>query len=194
MSIFGPKVATLYVIVGIILAVVGGTIIEKCKMERYIEDFVTHGKNVDIEPEELTKKDRAIFAYESMKFTFKKVFPYILGGVLIGAMIHNYIPEHIINEFIGKDNPFSVIIATLIGIPIYADVFGTIPIAEALHAKGVGIGTVLSFMMAVTALSLPSLVLLRRVVKPKLLFFFVLIVGVGIIIIGYSFNFILRLI
>jgi len=194
MSVFGPKVATLYVIVGIILSVVGGTIIEKCKMEKYIEDFVTHGKNVDIEPEELTKKDRAIFAYESMMFTFKKVFPYILGGVLIGAMIHNYIPEHIINEFIGKDNPFSVVIATLIGIPIYADVFGTIPIAEALYSKGVGIGTVLSFMMAVTALSLPSLVLLRRVVKPKLLFFFVLIVGVGIIIIGYSFNFILRLI
>ena len=188
MSIFGAKVAISYVIVGLILAVAGGTLIEKLGMQRYVEDFITGVSRVDIDAPDLTKSERITYAKEQAQATVKKVFWYVLVGVGIGAMIHNVIPESIIQSILGTNNPFSVIIATVVGIPMYADIFGTIPIAEALFSKGVGLGTILSFMMGVTALSLPSLIMLRKAVKPKLLVVFVAIVTVGIIIIGYGFN------
>ncbi len=189
MSIFGAPVAVVYVIFGLIVAVVGGTIIEKFKMERYVEDFILSAGSVDIESPTLTKKDRVIYAKEQVVATFKKVLPYILIGVGIGALIHNWIPQDVIETVLGSDNLFSVLLATLIGIPVYADIFGTIPIAEALLGKGAQLGTVLSFMMAVTTLSLPSLIMLRKAVKPKLLAMFVAICAVGIIVVGYIFNF-----
>lgn len=188
MSIFGGKIAFAYVIVGLILAVIGGTMIEKLHMEKYVEQFVKQAGSVDIETPKWTKKERTKFAFEQVAGTVKKVFWYVIAGVGIGAAIHNWIPEHVIQVILGQNNPFSVIIATIIGIPMYADIFGTIPIAEALFAKGVGIGTILSFMMGVTALSLPSIIMLRKAVKPKLLVLFVAIIAVGIIIIGYLFN------
>jgi len=188
MSIFGAKVAVAYVIVGLVLAVVGGTLIEKLGMQKYVEDFITGVSRVDIDSPDLTKSERITYAKEQAQATVKKVFWYVLVGVGIGAMIHNVIPEAIIQSILGTNNPFSVIIATVVGIPMYADIFGTIPIAEALFSKGVGLGTILSFMMGVTALSLPSLIMLRKAVKPKLLVVFVSIVAVGIIIIGYGFN------
>ncbi|MDL2319471.1 permease [Eubacteriales bacterium OttesenSCG-928-A19] len=187
-SIFGGKIAITYVVVGLVLAVIGGTIIEKMHMEPYVEQYITNANSVDIDNPNLTVKERLIFAKEQVVDTAKKVAPYVLIGVGIGAMIHNVIPESFIQAVLGQNNPFSVIIASVIGIPMYADIFGTIPIAEALYAKGVGLGTVLSFMMGVTALSLPSIIMLRKAVKPKLLALFVGIVSVGIIIIGYLFN------
>lgn len=187
-SIFGFKIAITYVIVGLILAVVGGTIIEKLGMEKYVETFVKSASSIDIESAELTKKDRVKYASEQVLSTIKKVLPYVLVGVGIGAMIHNVIPEQWIQAVLGTNNPFSPIIAAFVGIPMYADIFGTIPIAEALAAKGVGIGTILAFMMGVTALSLPSIIMLRKAVKPKLLALFVGIVAIGIILIGYFFN------
>jgi len=168
-SFFGIKVALLYVVVGLILAVVGGTIIDKLKLEKYVESYVTEIENVDVEIEELTAKDRISYSKDQVKDIVRKVWLYVLIGVGIGAMIHNWIPQSFIENIIGKDNPFAVLIATLVGMPIYADIFGTLPIAEALFGKGVGIGTVLAFMMAVTALSLPSLIMLSKVVKPRLL-------------------------
>ena len=188
MSIFGTKVAVAYVIVGLILAVAGGTLIEKLGMEKYVEEFIKTTGSIDIESPELTKKDRIIYAWEQVQSTVKKVFWYVLIGVGIGALIHNWIPTDVIQNILGQKNPFSVILASMVGIPMYADIFGTIPIAEALFAKGVGLGTVLSFMMGVTALSLPSMIMLRKAVKPKLLATFIGIVAVGIIIIGYFFN------
>ncbi|MEG0979492.1 MAG: permease [Oscillospiraceae bacterium] len=188
MSIFGWKVAISYVVVGLVLAVVGGTLIEKLKMERYVEDFIKGSSNVDIEAPELSVKDRFIYSKSQVLATIKKVFWYVMVGVGIGAIIHNWIPTEWIQAVLGHENPFSVVIATLIGIPMYADIFGTIPIAEALFSKGVGLGTILSFMMGVTALSLPSMIMLRKAIKAKLLAVFVGIVAVGIIIIGYSFN------
>ncbi len=188
MSIFGAPVAITYVIVGLVLAVVGGLIIQKSGYERYVESYIMNASHIEVEGETLTKKDRAKFAWEQVVSVVKKVFLYVLIGVGIGAAIHNWIPQEAIEAVLGQDNPFSVLIATGIGIPIYADIFGTIPIAEALFTKGVGVGTILSFMMAVTALSLPSLIMLRKAVKPKLLALFIVIVAVGIIIIGYSFN------
>lgn len=188
-SIFGMKIALLYVIVGIILAVIGGLIIDKLGMENYVEQYIKEGKAVDIETPELSKKDRANFAKEQSLFTLKKVWLYVLIGVGIGAIIHNWIPTNIIQNILGSNNPFSVLLATIVGIPMYADIFGTLPVAEALFFKGVGLGTVLSFMMSVTALSLPSIIMLRKAVKPKLLITFVTIVTVGIILIGYIFNF-----
>ncbi|WP_039240941.1 permease [Clostridium botulinum] len=188
MSIFGVKIAVAYVIVGLILAIVGGTLIEKLGMEKYVEEFVKIAESVDIESPELTKKDRIFYAWGQVQSTVKKVFWYVLIGVGIGSLIHNWIPTDVIQNILGQENPFSVILATIIGIPMYADIFGTIPIAEALFAKGVGLGTVLSFMMGVTALSLPSMIMLRKAVKPKLLVVFISIVTVGIIIIGYFFN------
>lgn len=189
MSIFGWKIAIAYVVVGLIIAILGGALIGKLKMEKYVESFITQGVSVDIEtPENLTKSERISYAWEQVKEVVKKVAPYIVIGVAIGAAIHNWIPEHVIQSVIGKDNPFSVLIATAIGIPMYADIFGTIPIAEALYYKGVGLGTVLAFMMGVTALSLPSMIMLRKAVKPKLLGLFIGIVAVGIVIIGYLFN------
>lgn len=188
MSIFGTKVAILYVIFGLIIAVVGGTIIEKMRMEKYVESFILSAGSVDIESPELTKKERLVYAKEQTLSTFKKVFPYILIGVGIGAFIHNWIPEEWVVSLLGSNNPFGVILATVIGVPMYADIFGTIPIAEALLAKGAQLGTVLAFMMGVTTLSLPSLIMLRKAIKPKLLALFIAICTVGIIVVGYIFN------
>lgn len=188
MSIFGSKVAVLYVILGLVIAVVGGTLIEKLHMEKYVEDFIKNASSVDIENTAQTQKDRLIFAKDQVVSTFKKVFPYILVGVGIGAVIHNWIPESWIEMVLGSNNPFGVVLTTLLGIPMYADIFGTIPIAEALLFKGAQLGTVLSFMMAVTTLSLPSMIMLRKAVKPKLLAAFIVICTVGIILVGYLFN------
>ena len=188
MSIFGTKVAVVYVIVGLVIAVVGGTIIEKMHMERYVESFALSAGRVDMEFPNLTKCERVQFAKEQVASTFKKVFPYILVGVGIGALIHNWIPERWVEAVLGSNNPFGVILATLVGVPMYADIFGTIAIAEALLSKGAQLGTILSFMMAVTTLSLPSMIMLRKAVKPKLLALFVTICTIGIIIVGYLFN------
>ena len=187
-SIFGPKTAIAYVVVGLIIAVVGGTLIEKMHMEKHVESFILSAGSVDIESPDLTRKDRLIFAKEQMLSTFKKVFPYVLIGVGIGAVIHNWIPEEWVATALGSKNPFGVIIATLLGVPMYADIFGTIPIAEALLAKGAQLGVILSFMMAVTTLSLPSMIMLRKAVKPKLLALFIAICTVGIVVVGYVFN------
>lgn len=188
MSVFGAKVAVAYVLVGLVLAVAGGTMIEKLGMEKYVESFVRAAGSVDVESQSLSVAERREYAFDQVKAIFKKVFWYVLAGVGIGALIHNWIPEGVIQSILGHKNPFSVIIATIVGVPMYADIFGTIPIAEALFAKGVGLGTVLSFMMAVTALSAPSIIMLRRAVKPRLLIVFVGIVTAGIAIIGYAFN------
>ncbi len=188
MSIFSTKVAVAYVVVGLIIAVIGGTLIEKLHMEKYVEDFILKAGNVDIESPTLTKKDRLRYAKDQMIQTFKKVFPYILFGVGIGATIHNWIPESWIQSVLGSNNPFGVVLATLIGIPIYADIFGTIPIAQALIGKGAQLGTILAFMMAVTTLSLPSMIMLRKAIKPKLLALFIAICTFGIIMVGYLFN------
>ena len=188
MTIFGVKVAIIYVIVGLIIAVIGGTLLDKMGMQKYVEDFILNAQSIDISSPTLTKKDRVIFAKEQVVSTFKKVFPYILVGVGIGAIIHNWIPQNVIKSVLGSNNPFRVVLATLVGIPMYADIFGTIPVAEALLAKGAQLGTILSFMMAVTALSLPSMIMLRKAVKPKLLGMFIAICAIGIIITGYFFN------
>jgi uncharacterized membrane protein YraQ (UPF0718 family) len=188
MSIFGAKVAVIYVIAGLIIAVIGGTLIEKLHMEKHVESFIYTAGSVDIEFPNLTRKDRLVYAKEQMLSTFKKVFPYILIGVGIGAVIHNWIPEGWVSTALGSNNPFGVILATLIGVPMYADIFGTIPVAEALFAKGAQLGVILSFMMAVTTLSLPSMIMLRKAIKPKLLALFIAICTIGIIIIGYLFN------
>lgn len=188
MSIFGGKVAVIYVILGLVIAVIGGTIIEKLGMEKYVERFVLSAGSVDIESPSLTVRERLTYAKEQMVGTFKKVFPYVLVGVGIGALIHNWIPEDWITMLLGSDNPLGVILATIVGVPMYADIFGTIPIAEALLAKGAQLGTVLSFMMAVTTLSLPSLIMLRKAVKPKLLALFIGICSLGIVAVGYVFN------
>ena len=188
MSIFGGKVAVLYVALGLIIAVIGGTVIETLHMEQQVESFVLSAGSVDIESPSLTVRERLTYAKEQMLGTFKKVFPYILVGVGIGALIHNWIPTDLIAAVLGSDNPLGVILATIVGIPMYADIFGTIPIAEALLAKGAQLGTVLSFMMAVTTLSLPSLIMLRKAVKSKLLALFIGICAVGIIVVGYLFN------
>ena len=188
MSIFGWKVAFIYVIVGLIIAVVGGTLIEKLHLENQVEEFIRNGKSIDIPQEELRIKGRLKYAWEQVCGTAKKVFPYVIIGVGIGAVIHNWIPEDFIVKALGDNNPFGVVLATIAGVPMYADVFGTIPIAEALLGKGALLGVVLSFMMAVTTLSLPSMIMLRKAVKPKLLGVFIVICTVGIIIVGYAFN------
>ncbi|MHC1760480.1 MAG: permease [Negativicutes bacterium] len=187
-SIFNWKIAIAYVIVGLILAVVGGTVISKSNMEQYVEPFVFKNKMVEIAEEELTTRDRVEFSKDQVLEIVKKVWLYILIGVGIGAAIHNWIPESVISAVLGQDKWYSVLVATLVGVPMYADIFGTLPIAEALVLKGVGLGTAMSFMMGVTALSLPSMIMLKRVVKPKLLGVFVGIVTFGIILIGYTFN------
>ena len=189
-SVFGMKIAIAYVVVGLILAVIGGTLIGKLKMERYLEDFVKNiqSNNAEIEIQTMTKKERLAYSKEQVIQTIKKVYLYIFIGVGIGAFIHNVIPEAWIDTILGKNNWYSVPLATLVGIPMYADIFGTLPIAESLFYKGAGIGTILSFMMAVTALSLPSIIMIKKVVKMPLLIFFVGIVTLGIIIIGYLFN------
>ena len=188
MSIFGWKVAVVYVVLGLVIAVVGGTMIEKLRLENEVEAFIRKGKNVDVPQEELTVKDRLQYAWEQVVETAKKVFPYVLVGVGIGAIIHNWIPEEFVIRLLGSGNPFGVILATIAGVPMYADIFGTIPIAEALLAKGAQLGVVLSFMMGVTTLSLPSMIMLRKAVKPKLLGIFIAICTIGIIVVGYFFN------
>jgi len=188
MSFFGAKIAIAYVVVGLILAVAGGTIIDKLGMEKYVEGYVKEIENVDGEIIELSREERISYAKGQVSFIIHKVWLYVLIGVAIGAAIHNWIPQNVIENVVGSKNPFAVILATLVGIPMYADIFGTIPIAEALVGKGVPLGTVLSFMMAVTALSLPSIIMLSKVVKRKLLYVFVSIVAAGIIVIGYLFN------
>jgi uncharacterized membrane protein YraQ (UPF0718 family) len=176
------------VIVGLILAVIGGTVIDKIGFESQVQGYVREIESVDVENIEMTRKERISFSKEQVRDIVKRVWLYVLIGVGIGAAIHNWIPQSVVEKVIGSNNPFAVLLATAIGIPMYADIFGTLPIAEALFGKGVGIGTVLSFMMAVTALSLPSIIMLSKVVKPKLLTIFVSIVAAGIIIIGYLFN------
>ena len=188
MSIFGTKVAIVYVIMGLVIAVIGGTLIERIHMEPYVEEFIRNASSVDIDSPTLTQKERLIYAKDQVISTFKKVFPYILLGVGIGALIHNWIPESWIAAILGSNNPFGVVLATVIGVPMYADIFGTIPVAEALLGKGALLGTVLALMMAVTTLSLPSLIMLRKAVKPKLLALFIAICTIGIILVGYLFN------
>ena len=188
-SIFGMKIAALYVLLGLVIAVLGGTLIQKLKMERYVESFILEAGSVDITSPTLSQADRLVYAKDQVIRTFRKVFPYIILGVGIGAVIHNWIPEGFIVSLLGSGNPFGVILATIAGVPMYADIFGTIPIAEALLAKGAQLGVVLSFMMAVTTLSLPSMVMLGKAIKPKLLALFAGICTVGIIIVGYAFNF-----
>ena len=188
MSIFGAKVAIVYVVLGLVIAVAGGTLIEKLHLNNQVEEFIRNAKQIDVPQEELTIKGRLKYASDQMAGTFKKIFPYILIGVGIGAFIHNWIPEDLIVRFLGNGNPFGVIIATIAGVPMYADIFGCIPIAEALLAKGARLGVVLSFMMGVTTLSLPSMIMLKKAIKPKLLGVFIAICTVGIIIVGYFFN------
>lgn len=194
MSIFGWKVAVIYVLFGLVIAVLGGTLIEKLHLENQVEDFIRNAKSLEVEIEKLRFKDRMKYAWEQVLSTAKKVLPYVLIGVGIGAIIHNWIPEEWIVKALGGNNPFGVILATVAGVPMYADIFGTIPIAEALLSKGALLGVVLSFMMGVTTLSLPSIIMLRKAVKPKLLGIFIAICTVGIILVGYFFNFVQPLI
>ncbi len=188
MSIFGTKVAIVYVLFGLVIAVISGTLIERLHMEPYVEDFIKNVSAVDIDSPALTQKERLDYAKDQMLSTFMKVIPYILVGVGIGAIIHNWIPESWVQTVLGTHNPFGVMIATIIGIPMYADIFGTIPIAEALLAKGAQLGTILSFIMAVTTLSLPSMIMLRKAIKPQLLGLFISICTIGIILVGYLFS------
>ena len=189
MSIFGIKTAIVYVIMGLIIAVAGGTIIERLKMDDQIADFIKASKiKVNVNSPKLRIKDRLIYSKDQVISTLKKVFPYILIGVAIGAVIHNWIPQEWVQTVLGSTNPFGVVLATVLGTPMYADMFGVIPVAEALLGKGALLGTVLSFMMAVTTLSLPSLVMLKKAIKPKLLAVFIGICVIGIILVGYIFN------
>ena len=188
MSVFGWKVAIVYVLVGLVIAVAGGTMIEKLHLDGEVEEYIRNGRAIDLPQEELHFRDRVKFAWEQVADTAKRVFPYVLIGVAIGAVIHNWIPEDFIVKVLGTGNPFGVIIATVAGVPMYADIFGTIPIAEALLAKGAQLGVVLAFMMGVTTLSLPSMIMLRKAVKPKLLGIFIAVCTIGIIIVGYFFN------
>ena len=188
MSIFGTKVAVIYVIMGLAIAVAGGTLIERMHMEPYVEEFIRNAGSVDIESPKLTQRERLLYAKAQVISTFRKVFPYVLLGVGIGALIHNWIPESWISTVLGSNNLFGVILATAIGVPMYADIFGTIPVAEALLGKGALLGTVLAFMMAVTTLSLPSLIMLRKTVKPKLLALVIAMCTIGILLVGYLFN------
>ena len=194
MSIFGWKVAVIYVVLGLVIAVAGGTLIEKLHSQNQVEEYIRNGRSLDVPQEELHFNDRLKYAWKQVVSTAKKVAPYVLIGVGIGAIIHNWIPEEFIVKVLGDNNPFGVVLAAIAGVPMYVDIFGTIPIAEALLAKGALLGVVLSFMMAVTTLSLPSMIMLRKAVKPKLLGIFVAICTVGIIIVGYFFNLIQPLI
>lgn len=197
MSIFGGRIAVAYIALGLTLAVLGGTVIQSLHMENQVEDFAFRKQGIidaDYEMMNFTRPQRISYSYHEVIATLRVVFPYILAGVGIGAVIHNWIPQEFITKILGTDNKFGVILATIIGIPIYADIFGTIPIAEALLLKGATLGTVLSLMMAVTDLSLPSLVMLRKVIKPRLLWTFVAVCAFGIVITGYLFNFLGRFI
>ena len=188
MSVFGWRIAVLYVIFGLIVAVLGGTLIERLHLENEVEEFIRNAHAIDVEQDELSIKDRLHYAWAQVVSTARKVFPYVLLGVAIGALIHNYIPEKWVVSLLGSGNPFGVIIASVAGVPMYADIFGTIPIAEALLGKGARLGVVLSFMMGVTTLSLPSMVMLRKAISAKLLGVFAAVCTVGIIAVGYLFN------
>lgn len=188
MSIFGAKIAVLYVIIGLVVAVAGGTLIEKLQLEDQVEDFIRSARTGAVEDVVMTRKDRLTYACQQVQETLSKVFPYILIGVGVGAVIHNWIPEVWIEALLGSKNPLGVVLATLVGVPMYADIFGTIPVAEALLAKGAQLGTILAFMMAVTTLSLPSMIMLKKAVKPKLLAVFIAVCTIGIILVGYLFN------
>ncbi len=191
MSFFGPKIAIAYVVVGLILAVIGGTLIDKLGFEKYVEPFVLELRDKQmnsVDDFSMSRRERVSFSWIQVKDIFNKVWLYVLIGVLIGAIIHNWIPASFVQSVIGEGNPFSVLLAVIVGIPMYADIFGTLPIAEALFLTGVPVGTILSFMMAVTALSLPSIILISKVIKKKLVYFFVGYVSIGIILIGYLFN------
>lgn len=188
MSVFGARVAVMYVILGLVIAIIGGTVLEKMGMSRYVEDFIKNAPYIETEQERLTRRDRLLFARDQLMNTIKKVAPYIFIGVGIGAVIHNIIPQTWVENLLGGDNPFAVVLATLVGVPMYADIFGTIPVAESLLFKGAGLGTILSFMMAVTTLSLPSMIMLKKAVKPRLLAAFIGICTAGIIVVGYLFN------
>ena len=187
-GIFGGKIAIVYVLLGLVVAVLGGTVIEKLHMENEVEEFIRMAPRVDLESPSLTVRDRVTYAKEQVLSTLKKVFPYILVGVAIGALIHNWIPRKWVESILGSRNPFGVVLAVLVGVPMYADIFGTVPVAEALLAKGAQLGTILSFMMAVTTLSLPSMVMLRKAIKPRLLGVFVAVCIMGILLVGYLFN------
>ena len=188
-SIFGIKIAVVYVVLGLLIAIAGGTLIEKLHMEDQVADFIRNSRSsVDIASPKLTIKDRLIYSRDQMLSNLKKLYPYVLAGVAIGALIHNWIPEEWVDTILGSHNPFGVVLATIVGIPMYADIFSTIPIAEALLSKGALLGTILSFMMAVTTLSLPSLIMLKKAIKPKLMAVFIAICTIGIIIVGYGFN------
>lgn len=188
MSIFGWKVAFVYVIVGLIIAVAGGTLIEKLHLESQVEEFIRNGHFMELPQEKLTQRNRVKYAWEQVMTTAKKVVPYILAGVAVGALIHNWVPEEWIVKILGTGNPFGVMIATICGIPMYADIFGCIPIAEALLAKGAKLGVALSFMMGVTTLSFPSMIMLKKAIRTRLLTVFIAICTVGIVIVGYFFN------
>ena len=187
-GIFGGKIAIVYVLLGLVVAVLGGTVIEKLHMENEVAEFIRMAPRVDLESPSLTVRDRVTYAKEQVLSTLKKVFPYILLGVAIGALIHNWIPRKWVESILGSRNPFGVVLAVLVGVPMYADIFGTVPVAEALLAKGAQLGTILSFMMAVTTLSLPSMVMLRKAIKPRLLGVFVAVCITGILLVGYLFN------
>ena len=189
MSIFGARVAVVYVIFGLIIAVIGGSLLENLGMERYVEDFIKNAPHIEVEGQQLTRRDRVRFARTQLAGTIKKVAPYIFIGVGIGALIHNVVPQEWVEGILGSNNPFAVILATVVGVPMYADIFGAIPVAESLLFKGAGLGTILSFMMAVTTLSLPSMIMLKKAVKPQLLAVFIGICTVGIVLVGYFFNF-----
>ena len=189
MSVFGGRVAVVYVVLGLVIAVVGGTLLDRLGMERYVEDFIRNAPRIETESAALTRHDRVLYARDQLLATIRKVAPYIFLGVGVGAVIHNVIPQTWVETVLGDGNPLAVVLATLVGVPMYADIFGTIPVAESLLFKGAGLGTILSFMMAVTTLSLPSLIMLRKAVKPKLLGAFIAVCTVGIILVGYFFNF-----
>lgn len=188
MSIFGGRVAVVYVVLGLVIAVIGGTLLEKLGMERYVEEFIRSAPHIETESASLTRRDRLEYARDQLKVTIKKVAPYIFIGVAVGAAIHNVIPQSWVETVLGDQNPLAVLLAVVVGVPMYADIFGTIPVAESLLFKGAGLGTVLAFMMAVTTLSLPSLIMLKKAVKPRLLGAFIAICTVGIILVGYFFN------
>ena len=189
MSVFGARVAVMYVVLGLVIAVAGGTLLDHLGMERYVEDFIRNAPRIETESAALTRHDRVLYARDQLLATIRKVAPYIFLGVGIGAVIHNMIPQAWVETVLGDKNPLAVVLATVVGVPMYADIFGMIPVAESLLFKGAGLGTVLSFMMAVTTLSLPSLIMLKKAVKPKLLGTFIGICTVGIILVGYFFNF-----
>lgn len=188
MSVFGGRVAVVYVVLGLVIAVVGGTLLDRLGMERYVEDFIRNAPRIEAESAALTRHDRVLYARDQLLATIRKVAPYIFLGVGVGAVIHNVIPQTWVETVLGDGNPLAVVLATLVGVPMYADIFGTIPVAESLLFKGAGLGTILSFMMAVTTLSLPSMIMLRKAVKPKLLGAFIAVCTVGIILVGYFFN------